>query len=251
MGHMGSDHELKDSVALVTGGSRGIGLAIATALAEGGARVAVVARGEEGAREAAASLPGEGHQGFGCDVADGDRVAEVVSQVEESMGTVSTLVNNAGITRDNLLLRMKDEDWNTVMDVNLRGAFYTTRAVLRGMMKQRDGVILNVTSVVGLMGNAGQANYAASKAGLVGFTKSVARELASRGVRCNAIAPGYIETDMTGALNEKQVEALAGQIPLGRLGQPEDIAGVVRFLAGPSARYITGQVITVDGGMVM
>jgi 3-oxoacyl-[acyl-carrier protein] reductase len=248
---MESQHELKDSVALVTGGSRGIGLAIARALAEGGARVAVVARGEEGAVEAAASLPGEGHTGLGCDVADGERVAAVVSQVEESMGTISILVNNAGVTRDNLLLRMKDEDWNTVMDVNLRGAFHTTRAVLRGMMKQRDGVILNITSVVGLMGNAGQANYAASKAGLVGFTKSVARELASRGVRCNAVAPGYIETDMTGALNEKQVEALAGQIPLGRLGRPEDIAGVARFLAGPSARYITGQVITVDGGMVM
>jgi 3-oxoacyl-[acyl-carrier protein] reductase len=248
---MESEHELKDSVALVTGGSRGIGLAIARALAEGGARVAVVARGEEGAVEAAASLPGEGHMGLGCDVADGERVAAVVSQVEESLGTISILVNNAGVTRDNLLLRMKDEDWNTVMDVNLRGAFHTTRAVLRGMMKQRDGVILNVTSVVGLMGNAGQANYAASKAGLVGFTKSVARELASRGIRCNAVAPGYIETDMTGGLNEKQVEALAGQIPLGRLGQPEDIAGVARFLAGPSARYITGQVITVDGGMVM
>jgi 3-oxoacyl-[acyl-carrier protein] reductase len=248
---MGSAHELNDKVALVTGGSRGIGLAIARALAEGGARLAVVARGEEGAVEAAASLPGKGHMGLACDVADGERVAAVVSQVEESMGTISILVNNAGVTRDNLLLRMKDEDWDTVMDVNLRGAFHTTRAVLRGMMKQRDGVILNVTSVVGLMGNAGQANYAASKAGLVGFTKSVARELASRGVRCNAVAPGYIETDMTGALNEKQVEALTGQIPLGRLGQPEDIAGVARFLAGPSARYITGQVITVDGGMVM
>ena len=243
--------ELDGMVALVTGGSRGIGLAISRALAEGGARVAVVARGEEGARSAAQSLPGDGHRGFACDVADGKRVAEVVKEVEEALGTVSVLVNNAGITRDNLLLRLKEEDWDAVMDVNLRGAFHMTQAVLRGMMKQRDGVILNITSVVGLMGNAGQANYAASKAGLVGFTMSVARELASRGIRCNAIAPGYIETDMTDALDEKQVEALAERIPLGRLGQPEDVAGVARFLAGPSARYITGQVLTVDGGMVM
>jgi 3-oxoacyl-[acyl-carrier protein] reductase len=243
--------ELDGMVALVTGGSRGIGLAISRALAEGGARVAVVARGEEGARSAAQALPGDGHQGFACDVADGERVAEAVKEVEGALGTVSVLVNNAGITRDNLLLRLKEEDWDAVMDVNLRGAFHMTQAVLRGMMKQRDGVVLNITSVVGLMGNAGQANYAASKAGLVGFTKSVARELASRGIRCNAIAPGYIETDMTDALDEKQVEALAERIPLGRLGQPEDVAGVARFLAGPSARYITGQVLTVDGGMVM
>lgn len=248
---MGNEQELDGSVALVTGGSRGIGLAIAQALAEGGARIAVVARNGDGARSAAEGLPGEGHQGFACDVADGDRVAAAVGEVVEAMGTVSVLVNNAGITRDNLLLRMGNEDWDEVMDVNLRGAFHMTRAVLRGMMKQRDGVILNITSVVGLMGNAGQANYAASKAGLVGFTKSVARELASRGVRCNAIAPGYIETDMTEALNEKQMEALAERIPLGRLGAPDDVAGVARFLAGPSARYITGQVITVDGGMVM
>jgi 3-oxoacyl-[acyl-carrier protein] reductase len=245
------ENELDGMVALVTGGSRGIGLAISRALAEGGARVAVVARGEEGARSAAESLPGDGHQGFSCDVADGERVAEVVKEVEAALGTVSVLVNNAGITRDNLLLRLKEEDWDAVMDVNLRGAFHMAQAVLRGMMKQRDGVILNITSVVGLMGNAGQTNYAASKAGLVGFTKSVARELASRGIRSNAIAPGYIETDMTNALNEKQIQALAEGIPLGRLGQPEDVAGVARFLAGPSARYITGQVLTVDGGMVM
>ena len=245
------ENELDGMVALVTGGSRGIGLAISRALAEGGARVAVVARGEEGARSAAESLPGDGHQGFSCDVADGERVAEVVKEVEAALGTVSVLVNNAGITRDHLLLRLKEEDWDAVMDVNLRGAFHMAQAVLRGMMKQRDGVILNITSVVGLMGNAGQTNYAASKAGLVGFTKSVARELASRGIRSNAIAPGYIETDMTNALNEKQIQALAEGIPLGRLGQPEDVAGVARFLAGPSARYITGQVLTVDGGMVM
>ncbi|MFW6200421.1 MAG: SDR family oxidoreductase, partial [Gemmatimonadota bacterium] len=158
---------------------------------------------------------------------------------------------NAGITRDTLLLRMKDEDWDQVMDVNLKGAFHTTRAVARGMMKARRGVILNVSSVVGLSGNAGQANYAASKAGLIGFTKSVARELASRNVRCNAIAPGYVATDMTAELTGDQVDALRGQIPMGRLGEPGDIAGVARFLCGPEARYITGQVLAVDGGMVM
>lgn len=243
--------ELEGRVALVTGGSRGIGLAIARALAEEGAQVAVVARGEEGARDAAAGLPGSGHHGYGCDVADADRARETVKAIVEEMGPVAILVNNAGITRDDLLLRMKEEDWRAVLDVNLGGAFHMTQGVLRGMLRQRDGVILNITSVVGLMGNAGQTNYAASKSGLVGFTKSVARELASRGIRCNAIAPGYIETDMTDALDEKQIQALAERIPLGRLGTPEDVAGVARFLAGPSARYITGQVVTVDGGMVM
>jgi len=245
------EKELNGAVAVVTGGSRGIGLAIAGQLASGGARVAVVARNGEGARKAAEGLPGEGHQGLACDVADGEAVVAMAREVEEAIGPISILVNNAGITKDNLLLRMKEEDWDDVMNVNLRGAFHATRAVVRGMMKQRDGVILNITSVVGLMGNAGQANYAASKAGLVGFTKSMARELASRGIRCNAIAPGYIDTDMTDALNEKQVAALSEQIPLGRLGTPEDVAGLARFLAGPSARYITGQVVTVDGGMVM
>ena len=243
--------ELEGRVALVTGGSRGIGLAISRALAEGGARVAVVARNGERAEEVARSLPGEGHGGYACDVADGEQAKATVEAVESAQGDVAILVNNAGITRDNILLRLKDEDWDEVMRVNLKGAFNLTRALARGMMKRRDGVILNVTSVVGLMGNAGQSNYAASKAGLVGFTKSVARELASRGVRCNAIAPGYIRTDMTAELSEDQTTELQANIPLGRLGDPEDVAGVVRFLAGPDARYITGQVITVDGGMVM
>ncbi len=243
--------ELEGGVALVTGGSRGIGLGIAQALAAGGARVAVVGRDGDRAREAAAGLPGEGHAGYACPVQDPEAATATVAEVEEALGGVTILVNNAGITRDNILLRLKDEDWDEVMEVNLKGAFNMTRAVTRGMMKRRDGVILNITSVVGLTGNAGQSNYAASKAGLVGFTKSVARELASRGVRCNAIAPGYIETDMTDALDEAQTTALRERIPLGRLGSPEDIAGVARFLAGPSARYITGQVLAVDGGMVI
>jgi len=243
--------ELEGRTALVTGGSRGIGLAIGGALAAAGARVALVARNGERAAEAAASLPGTGHAGFSCDVSDGESVQTTVQAVESQLGDVAILVNNAGITRDGLLVRMKDEDWDEVIDINLKGAFLLTRAVAKGMMRRRDGVILNITSVVGLMGNAGQANYSASKAGLLGLTMSVARELAPRGVRVNAIAPGYITTDMTSGMTDAQKEALQGQIPLGRLGSPEDIAHAVRFLAGPGATYITGQVLTVDGGMVM
>jgi 3-oxoacyl-[acyl-carrier protein] reductase len=243
--------ELDGQVALVTGGSRGIGKEIADELARAGARVAVVARDGERAAAAAAELPGEGHAGFSCDVADSDEVKATLTEVESRLGPVSILVNNAGITRDNILLRLKDEDWDQVLAVNLRGAFNLIRAVTRGMMKRRDGVIVNVSSVVGLMGNAGQVNYAASKAGLLGLTKSVARELASRGVRCNAVAPGYIATDMTSELSEEQTTALRSQIPLGRLGEPSDVAPLIRFLAGPGGRYITGQTIAVDGGMVM
>ncbi|MDH3271855.1 MAG: 3-oxoacyl-[acyl-carrier-protein] reductase [Gemmatimonadota bacterium] len=246
-----SERELDGKVAIVTGGSRGIGLAISHALAEAGARVAVVARNSERAAAAAAELPGEGHASFTCDVADPEQVSATHKAVEEALGPVTILVNNAGITRDNLLLRMKDEEFDEVIAANLKGAFNFTRSVTRGMMKQRDGAILNVTSVVGLMGNAGQVNYAASKAGLVGLTKSVAKELASRGIRCNAVAPGFISTDMTDELTEAQIEALKDQIPLGSLGEPTDIAAVVRFLVGPGARYITGQVLAVDGGMVM
>ncbi|MDX1492444.1 MAG: 3-oxoacyl-[acyl-carrier-protein] reductase [Longimicrobiales bacterium] len=243
--------ELDGTVSIVTGGSRGIGLAIAHALAEGGSKVAIVARNPERAAAAASELPGDGHDSYSCDVADPQQVAETLKAVEEKQGPVSILVNNAGITRDNILLRMKDEEFDEVIAANLKGAFNFTRGVTRGMMKRREGVILNISSVVGLMGNAGQANYAASKAGLVGLTKSVAKELASRGVRCNAIAPGFIRTDMTDDLNEAQVEALKEQIPLGELGEPEHIAEVARFLVGPGARYITGQVLAVDGGMVM
>ncbi|MGY8777866.1 MAG: 3-oxoacyl-[acyl-carrier-protein] reductase [Longimicrobiales bacterium] len=246
-----STRELEGSVAVVTGGSRGIGRAIAQSLADGGARVAVVGRGGESAQAAAKELPGAGHAGYACDVADPGQVAATLKAVEESQGPVGILVNNAGITRDNLLMRMKDEEFDEVIAANLKGSFNFSRAVARGMMKMRDGSIINITSVVGLTGNAGQANYAASKAGMVGLTKSVAKELGSRGVRCNAIAPGFIKTDMTDELAESQVEALLAQIPLGALGQPDDIASVVRFLVGPGARYITGQVLAVDGGMVM
>ena len=243
--------ELEGKVALVTGGSRGIGLGIAQALAAAGAKIAVIGRNGERASEAAAALSGEGHMGFACDVADSEQVKATLSAVEAEVGPVGILVNNAGITRDNILLRMKDEEFDDVIAANLKGAFNFTRAVTRGMMKRREGVILNITSVVGIIGNAGQTNYAASKAGMVGMTKSVAKELASRGVRCNALAPGFISTDMTGDLTESQVEALQGQIPLGRLGEIDDVAGVARFLVGPAARYITGQALAVDGGMAM
>jgi 3-oxoacyl-[acyl-carrier protein] reductase len=245
-----STGELNGMVALVTGGSRGIGQAICRSLAQAGARVAVVARNADGAVAAARSL-GEGHEGYGCDVSDPEQVNATLAAAEADLGPVDILVNNAGITRDNILLRMKDEEFDEVIATNLKGAFNLTRAVTRGMMKRRAGAIVNITSVVGLTGNPGQSNYAASKAGMVGLTKSVAKELASRGVRCNAVAPGFIRTDMTGELSESQVASLQHLIPLGALGEPEDVAGVVRFLVGPDARYITGQVVAVDGGMVM
>ncbi len=246
-----STNELDDKVALVTGGSRGIGLAVAHEFARAGATVAVVSRNADGASAAARDLAGEGHRGYGCDVGVTEMASATASQVVDELGPVDILVNNAGITRDNIFIRMKEAEWDEVLTVNLKGAFNMTKAVARSMMKRRSGVILNVTSVVGLVGNAGQANYAASKAGLIGFTKSIAKELASRGVRCNAIAPGFISTDMTATLPEEAVEALQEQIPLGYFGDPADIAGLARFLAGPAGRYITGQVIAVDGGMAM
>lgn len=246
-----STNELDDKVALVTGGSRGIGLAVAHEFARAGATVAIVSRNADGASAAARDLAGEGHRGYGCDVGVTEMASATVSQVVDELGPVDILVNNAGITRDNIFIRMKEAEWDEVLTVNLKGAFNMTKAVARSMMKRRSGVILNVTSVVGLVGNAGQANYAASKAGLIGFTKSIAKELASRGVRCNAIAPGFISTDMTATLPEEAVEALQEQIPLGYFGDPADIAGLARFLAGPAGRYITGQVIAVDGGMAM
>ena len=243
--------ELSGQVALVTGGSRGIGLAIATELAAAGAKVAVVGRDEARAVQAAAALPGEGHRGYAADVSDAEAGAALVKRVEEEMGSLDVLVNNAGLTRDNVLMRIKDDDWDAVLNTNLKGAFVLIRAASRGMMKRRHGRVINITSVVGIMGNKGQANYAASKAGLIGLTKSVAKELASRNVLVNAVAPGYIETDMTHDLPEAARDALMQQIALGRLGQPQDIAPVVRFLAGPGAAYMTGQVLVVDGGMVM
>lgn len=248
---MTAPRELAGQVAIVTGGNRGIGRDIARHLAEAGARVVVVARTEERANAAAADLPGEGHRGAGCDVVDGAAVEALVRDVEHGAGGIDIVVNNAGVTNDNVIVRMPDEAWDAVVDTNLKGAFHVIRAVARGMMRRRRGRIINITSVVGITGNRGQANYAASKAGLIGLTKSVARELASRGILCNAVAPGFIETEMTAALGQQAREALAGRVALGRLGTGDDVASVVRFLAGPGAGYITGQVIVVDGGMVV
>jgi 3-oxoacyl-[acyl-carrier protein] reductase len=243
--------ELTGQVAVVTGGSRGIGRSICERLAADGARVAVVARDEARANDVARQLPGEGHKGYACDVADSAAVDALVKQVEADFGSIDILVNNAGVTADNLLVRINDDAWDKVVDTNLKGAFNLIRASARGMMKRRKGRIINISSVVGLTGNTGQANYSASKAGLIGLTKSVAKELASRNVLVNAVAPGFIETEMTAELGEAAKTSLLGQIALGRLGAPTDIAAVVRFLAGPDASYITGQVMVVDGGMVI
>ena len=242
--------ELEGRVAIVTGSARGIGLSIASQLTEAGALVAIVDLDEEEATRASAEIGGP-DRGFACDVSSPDACDEVLGSIEEEFGPPYILVNNAGITRDNLLLRLADEAWRQVLDVNLTAAFYMTRRVARGMMKRREGRIVNIASVVGLTGNRGQANYAASKAGLIGFTKSIAQELASRGVLVNAVAPGFIQTEMTAALAEETQRAISEKIPLGRMGTPEDVAGAVRFLVGPYASYITGQVIVVDGGMVM
>jgi len=241
--------DLSNRVALVTGSTRGIGRAIADALAECGARVAIVGR-DLGRAEAVAEQIGEA-RGFACDVADVGSVNALVAAVEKAFGSVDVLVNNAGLTRDNIMMRLSDDDWDTVIDANLRGAFFATRAAVRGMMKRRWGRVINIASVVGLVGNKGQANYAASKAGLIGLTKSVAKEYASRNILANVVAPGFIETDMTAAMTEEARKALSGTIPLERLGKPADVAAAVAFLASEYAGYITGQTIVVDGGMVM
>ena len=241
--------DLTGKVALVTGSTRGIGRAIANTLAECGAIVAIVGRDQANADAVAAEIPGA--RGFACDVSEPLQIVSLVEAVEKHFGSCDILVNNAGITKDNLMLRMKDEDWDAVLDANLRSAFVATRAVSRGMMKRRWGRIVNITSVVGLIGNKGQANYAASKAGLIGLTKSVAKELASRNILCNAVAPGFIETEMTAAMTPEAKAALSGQIPLERLGTPQDIAATVAFLSSEYASYITGQVLVVDGGLAM
>jgi 3-oxoacyl-[acyl-carrier protein] reductase len=242
--------DLGGKVAVVTGGSRGIGRAIAATLARAGAKVALLARNADQARAAASEI-GPETLGLQADVADAKQVDAVMEQVEGTLGAVDILVNNAGLTRDGLLARMSEADWDMVLNVNLRGAFNTVKRVTRSMMKRRSGRVINITSVVGVAGNKGQANYAASKAGLIGFTKSVAKELASRNVLVNAIAPGFIDTEMTQALSEEQRQALLGQIPLGRLGNVDDVANAVLFLSSDWASYITGQVLIIDGGMVM
>jgi 3-oxoacyl-[acyl-carrier protein] reductase len=241
--------DLAGRVALVTGSTRGIGRSIATTLSGAGARVAVVGRDRARAEEAAGQIGGEA-RGFACDVSDTASVTALVDEVEKAFGSVDILVNNAGLTRDNLLMRIKDADWDAVLDANLRGAFVAIRAASRGMMKRRWGRIINIASIVGITGNKGQANYAASKAGLIALSKSVAKELGSRNILCNAVAPGFIETDMTAAMTAEARAAMSAQIPLERLGKPEDIAGIVAFLASEHAAYITGQVFVVDGGMV-
>ena len=242
--------DLSGRSALVTGSTRGIGRSIAETLAGCGAKVAVVGRDRTRADDVAKQLPGTA-KGFACDVSDVASVTKLVEEVEKELGTVDILVNNAGLTRDNLLMRLKDDDWNAVIDANLRGAFVAIRAATRGMMKRRWGRVINIASIVGIVGNKGQANYAASKAGLIGLTKSVAKELASRNILANVVAPGLIETDMTAAMSDEARAQMAAAIPLERVGKPDDIANAVLFLASDLASYITGQVLVVDGGMVM
>jgi 3-oxoacyl-[acyl-carrier protein] reductase len=245
---------LTNKVAVVTGASRGIGRAIALALAEAGADVVVNYSGsEEKAKEVVAEIEKLGRKGLAikANVAALTEVEEMIQQALDVFGKVDILVNNAGITRDNLIMRMKEEDWDLVIDTNLKGVFNCIKAVTRPMMKQRSGKIINISSVVGVMGNPGQANYVAAKAGVIGLTKTTAKELSSRGITVNAIAPGFIETDMTDVLGAEVRDELLKLIPLGRLGKPEDVARTVRFLCSPDGDYITGQVIHVDGGMVM
>lgn len=242
---------LEGEVALVTGASRGIGAAIAAELAELGAKVIGTATTEAGAQAIGERLAAHGGAGRVLNVTDGAAVEGLIDDVAKEFGAVSILVNNAGITRDQLLMRMKDEDWQAILDTNLTSVYRTSKAVLRGMMKARKGRIISIASVIGLVGNPGQANYAAAKAGIIAFSKSLAREIGSRGITVNVVAPGFIDTDMTRALPEEQRTALLGQIALGRLGQAQDIAKAVAFLASPAASYITGETLHVNGGMYM
>jgi 3-oxoacyl-[acyl-carrier protein] reductase len=241
--------DLAGRTAFVTGSTRGIGRSIAEVLHAAGAKVAVVGRAQESA-DAVALAIGERARGFACDVTESESLRRVLVECESSLGPIDILVNNAGVTRDNLLIRLSEQDWDDVLAANLKAAFISTQAVIKGMMKRRYGRIVNVTSIVGIIGNKGQANYAASKAGLIGFTKSVAKEYAARGVLVNCVAPGFIDTEMTAALPEATRSALLESIPLGRLGAPADVAGAVLFLASDLAAYVTGQTVIVDGGMI-
>ena len=246
-------NNLENKVAIITGASRGIGKVIAEETAKAGAKVVCVSRSLSDVEKVAKDINEQGFTAIAmaCDITKGEQYQELVKSVYDKFGSVDILVNNAGVTKDGLIMRMSEDDWDVVVDTNLKGAFNGTKAVTRHMMKQRSGRIINISSVVGLIGNAGQANYAASKAGLIGLTKATAKELASRGITVNCIAPGYIETDMTDRLPEKIKNTLIEQIPLGRIGQATDIAASVCFLASEEAGYITGQTFTVDGGMVM
>ncbi len=242
---------LQGEIALVTGASRGIGAAIADELAAQGATVIGTATTESGAAAIGARLAAQGGHGRALNVTEPGAVDALIDAVGKEFGAISILVNNAGITRDNLLMRMKDEDWQAILDTNLTSVYRTSKAVMRGMMKARRGRIINIASVIGVTGNAGQANYAAAKAGIIAFSKSLAKEIGSRGVTVNVVAPGFIDTDMTKDLPEDAKNAMLGQIALGRLGEPADIARAVAFLAGPSANYITGETLHVNGGMYM
>jgi len=244
-------HSLQGEVVLVTGASRGIGAAIADELAQRGAIVVGTATSESGAAAIGERLAAHGGHGRVLNVTDGAQVEALIDAIAKEFGPVSILVNNAGITRDQLLLRMKDEDWQAILDTNLTSVYRTSKAVLRGMMKARKGRIISIASVIGLTGNPGQANYAAAKAGIIAFSKSLAREIGTRGITVNVVAPGFIDTDMTRALPEESKQALLGQIALGRLGESNDIAQAVAFLASPAAAYITGETLHVNGGMYM
>ena len=248
---MSDAQTLKGEVVLVTGASRGIGAAIADELAAQGATVIGTATSASGAQAIGERLAAHGGHGRELDVTDPAAVEGLIDAITKEFGAISILVNNAGITRDNLLMRMKDEDWQAILDTNLTSVYRTSKAVMRGMMKARKGRIINIASVIGVTGNAGQANYAAAKAGIIAFSKSLAKEIGSRGVTVNVVAPGFIDTDMTRAMPEDAKNALVGQIALGRLGEPADIARAVAFLAGPSASYITGETLHVNGGMYM
>ncbi len=245
--------DLNDKVCLVTGATRGIGKSIAEKLGQQGATVIGTATSESGAQTISENLSSNGISGSGMvlNVADADSIDQIIKKITEDFGAINVLVNNAGITRDNLMMRMKEEEWDDIMTTNLKSVFRLSKSVMRGMMKARSGRIINITSVVGVSGNAGQANYAAAKAGVIGFTKSLAQEIASRGVTVNAIAPGFINTDMTKSLNDDQVEKMTANIPSARLGEPEDIASGVVFLASDESSYITGTTMHINGGMYM